>query len=1826
MTSLRPIFALIARFRRSPLMRPAAGVLAAVALLALVGALALPHQAQAQTTTTFVSNTGEAQGTSIASIVAQSFTTGSNPGGYTLSEVAIRYNSMVPGATGQFVTVKTDASGAPGDLVANLSNPASFVDGANNSFAAPASTTLAASTVYWVVVNEGRQSERINTHRTNSHGQAVTTEDPTWSIADTRSFKSSLSESTWSSANTPLMIAIKGTAVGGTPPPSTDATLSGLVVNDGSSNLTLTPTFASGTYEYAAMVASTVTEVTVTPTTTDDGATIEYLDSSDAKLTDADTSADGHQVTLAEGDNVIKVKVTAADGSTKTYTVTVNRAAAATTGICDRTQQIQDAILAELSGVDDCAAVTVANLASITEFGTFGFGTFNQGITSLKKGDFAGLTSLTVLKLGQNGLTSLPEGIFAGLAELADLNLSVNQLESLPEGIFAGLAELAELDLSGNQLESLPEGAFDGLVKLRYLSLAGSSLTELRAGEFTGLTALEDLLLSGNDLSSLPEEVFSDLTALTDLLLSGNDLSSLPEELFSGLTALEQLDLGGNDLDSLPEELFSGLTALNRLDLGGNSTDPLPLTVTVEKVGTDQVRVKVLAGAPFAVAIPVTLVNGTLAGSATALSVAAGSVYGTAVTMTRTDGTTAAVTVDVDLSTQPTLPANHFGYIFKKATTNLPATILPAPTCTLNTGDGDIWCGVVTVGGIIAITEIDAYGFIESIGVISSAGDLSDKEFSVTTNGGTNSYTIYEIAVGSSSVFTDIGTLSFALTSALTDDDRAKLVLHVDGSSTSFAFSDATAPTVTYTYVWSSSGLDWSSTSEVTLRLQLLPASTDATLSDLVVNDGSSDLALNPTFASDEYTYTASVGTDVAEVTVTPTLNDTGATIEYLDGDDATLDDANISDDPHQVAVAVAVGDNVIKVKVTAQDGNTTKTYTVTVKRAAPAPATTFVSNLEQTNFSGDALTSTGLTRAQQFKTGTNSDGYTLTEIVVNIQDARTGTPAFALYTNGSGNKPGTKIVDLSGNSSTPGAQSFIPASTTNLSASTKYFIVFSMTEGQANLQRTASNDIDPGASTGWDIAENSVFGASWSSAANSVEIAVKGNVGTTELSTDATLSGLVVNDGSTDLTLTPIFTSDTYAYDAKVASTVAEVTVTPTKNDTTATIEYLDASDMTLTDADTSANGQQVTLTEGDNVIKVKLTTADGNTTHTYTVTVNRPATTLVTIAADQPAFTAELHNVTFTLTRTEDMSAALDVAVALTQTLDLLGNQHLAQTVTFDAGEDTATLIIQSYKFSDHTLGSDGGSVTLTATVQTGSGYEPGSPDTVSTRVVVANPAITAWIEATAYTFDEDATGADTTIPVILRTATGVPSPHSPFYLSISANAISGQAELDVDFERLSLIFQVFPSDFTPDGAEFTARKEVRLVLVDDDLNEPDETLTVALERIGGTPMVVVLIQPDGTACPGSKCEVTVTIVDNDAPVPTAAKLSGLVVNDGITDLTLRPTFASDTYAYDAKVASTVSEVTVTPTLNDATSTIEYLKESDNPLDDANASDPGHQVALAEGDNVFKVKVTTADGNATQTYTVTVDRASATPTICTLNTGDIWCGVVTVGAITWVTGIGTFSGYGFDSGGGDLSDKEFSYGPNSYTIDYVRLTGTGTSLFFSLTAALADADQAELALHVGRVALAFSDADGPTSDYSYHWSRPGLVLGGLRHAAAARGGGLDGRDAERAERERRACKCERVSGRRPVPGIKYRNRDVQRVGGVQPGAGHVNGGDERCRRDGGLFRRGRHGAGGRRHGHGGPRPRPSGGHSAGPEHLQGEGDGGGRGDGEDLHRDRDP
>ena len=97
------------------------------------------------------------------------------------------------------------------------------------------------------------------------------------------------------------------------------------------------------------------------------------------------------------------------------------------TPVSDRTQQVSDAIVAAVSGVNNAADVTEAHLAAITSLNLRG-----KGISALKTGDFSGMTGLTSLNLYNNQLSSLPDGIFEGLTSLTTIRLGRNAVDPFP--------------------------------------------------------------------------------------------------------------------------------------------------------------------------------------------------------------------------------------------------------------------------------------------------------------------------------------------------------------------------------------------------------------------------------------------------------------------------------------------------------------------------------------------------------------------------------------------------------------------------------------------------------------------------------------------------------------------------------------------------------------------------------------------------------------------------------------------------------------------------------------------------------------------------------------------------------------------------------------------------------------------------------------------------------------------------------------------------------------------------------------------------------------------------------------------------------------------------------------------------------------------------------------------------------------------------------------------------------------------------------------------------------------------------------------------------
>ena len=98
---------------------------------------------------------------------------------------------------------------------------------------------------------------------------------------------------------------------------SDNADLGGLTISSG----TLSPQFSSSDITYTASVDNSVTQVTVTPTASDSSATI-------AVNGNTVTSGTGYILTgLTAGTTTVTVIVTAQDSTTKTYTITLTRAA-----------------------------------------------------------------------------------------------------------------------------------------------------------------------------------------------------------------------------------------------------------------------------------------------------------------------------------------------------------------------------------------------------------------------------------------------------------------------------------------------------------------------------------------------------------------------------------------------------------------------------------------------------------------------------------------------------------------------------------------------------------------------------------------------------------------------------------------------------------------------------------------------------------------------------------------------------------------------------------------------------------------------------------------------------------------------------------------------------------------------------------------------------------------------------------------------------------------------------------------------------------------------------------------------------------------------------------------------------------------------------------------------------------------------------------------------------------------------------------------------------------------------------------------------------------
>ena len=295
------------------------------------------------TSTMLVSNLGQTDDgvrTTGSFSIAQAFTTGAVSGGYTLGSIDIVLNAAnITQAQRDTIRAQlwsADTNGAPDSKLYDLTVPPHPIStGAESTFAAPANTTLSASTTYYVVFyTVGSFNMRISATASDSEDAGSATG---WSIADgIRDVRDDepTSSSAWSAqrVDSEHGDALRITVARASQQTLSPTDLSALAAEsstDGSNFTamtgaeTLAPAFDAATTGYRATVGNGVTHVRLTPTLADAGSSVQV-----GKAGSLATVASGNAsaaIALDVGDNAITVRVTDTNGNTRDYTVTVRR-------------------------------------------------------------------------------------------------------------------------------------------------------------------------------------------------------------------------------------------------------------------------------------------------------------------------------------------------------------------------------------------------------------------------------------------------------------------------------------------------------------------------------------------------------------------------------------------------------------------------------------------------------------------------------------------------------------------------------------------------------------------------------------------------------------------------------------------------------------------------------------------------------------------------------------------------------------------------------------------------------------------------------------------------------------------------------------------------------------------------------------------------------------------------------------------------------------------------------------------------------------------------------------------------------------------------------------------------------------------------------------------------------------------------------------------------------------------------------------------------------------------------------------------------------------
>ncbi len=488
----------------------------------------------------------------------------------------------------------------------------------------------------------------------------------------------------------------------------------------------------------------------------------------------------------------------------------------------------------------------------------------------------------------------------------------------------------------------------------------------------------------------------------------------------------------------------------------------------------------------------------------------------------------------------------------------------------------------------------------------------------------------------------------------------------------------------------------------------------------------------------------------------------------------------------------------------------------------------------------------------------------------------------------------------------------------------------------------------------------------------------------------DVSLANLTVSSG----TLNPAFTTGTLHYAVSEPYTVSSITVTPTLDDTSATVK------VNGTAVAPGAASAGIPLSVGSNTINVMVTGADGATTQTYTITATRaaastnaliasisttPVATLV--GATGPGylnFTAGVPNSTSSIQvipTAKDATATITVngqSVAsgtASQSIPLpVGQTVITTVITAQDGVTTKTIIITVTRAPSNNAGLSNiglSSGTLSpAFVSTTTSYKATVNDigSVIFTPTTADPAATLTVNGTAAT---SGTGVPVTLVNGANTVTTVVTAQdgktTKTYTTIVTLVPGTNAQIATIATNptISLVgttgtgYLNFKSSVPNSISSIQEIVTLKDPLASMTINGTPVTSGVASQSIalpvGQTVITTAITAQDGVT------QKTVILTVTRAPSSNAA-LSNITLSSG----TLTPAFVTSTISYKASVTD-IGSVTITPTIADPTATLTINGT-------AATSGTPTSVTLVNGANTITTVVTAQDGTTKKTYTTVV------------------------------------------------------------------------------------------------------------------------------------------------------------------------------------------------------------------------------------------------------------